>query len=258
VSPLTHQLRALGLSSGQLVVVHTSFRAVRAGRCEGPLDLIHALIDVLGDGGTLVMPTMTAGDAPFDPVHTPTLDMGITAETFRGLPDVLRSTHPGASFAARGPLARHICAPQPLCPPHGPDSPIGRVWQHKGQVLLIGVGHSANTTLHLAEALAGVPYWLAHPCVVGTQTRLLPETDHCCEGFHRIDPLVDRLGQRKGPVGGALARMVSATSVVDAALELLDADPFAFVCPPGHPCGECDRARANAHRSPPVVPVVRV
>ena len=62
------------------------------------------------------------------------------------------------AFAAAGPEAARITAdPLPL-PPHIPESPVGRVHDLDGQVLLLGVGHDADTTLHLAELLAGVPY----------------------------------------------------------------------------------------------------
>jgi len=67
--------------------------------------LIDALRDALGPAGTLVMPTMSDGASVFDPKTTPTCEMGIVAETFFRQPGVLRSTHPGASFAAAGPHA---------------------------------------------------------------------------------------------------------------------------------------------------------
>src|SRR5262245_36948053 len=123
MNELAAQLKALGVREGGVLLVHTSFRAVRP--VEGsPLGLIGALGEALGPDGTLVMPTMTSGDTVFDPRSTPSDGMGITAELFWRQPGVLRSTHPGASFAAQGPLADRICRPQPLSPPHGPDSPV--------------------------------------------------------------------------------------------------------------------------------------
>ena len=153
---LTDQLCALGVKPGGVLLVHTSFRAVRPVE-GGPLGLIRALRAALGNHGTLVMPTMTDGESVFDPRATPTLDMGITAETFWRQPGVVRSEHPGASFAAEGPHAADVCRPQPLSPPHGIDSPAGRVYELGGHILLLGVGHSEDTTLHLAESIARVP-----------------------------------------------------------------------------------------------------
>src|SRR5690349_14206253 len=104
VGEVEAELRALGVRRGGVLLVHTSFRAVRPVE-GGPLGLIAALRAALGPDGTLVMPTMTDGESVFDPASTPTLDMGITAELFWRQPGVVRSTHPGGSFAAAGPEA---------------------------------------------------------------------------------------------------------------------------------------------------------
>jgi aminoglycoside 3-N-acetyltransferase len=246
---IERELRALGLRAGGVLLVHTSFRAVRPVD-GGPLGLIRALRAALGPRGTLVMPTMTDGASLFDPRATPTDGMGITAELFWRQPGVLRSTHPGGSFAAEGPLAARICEPQPLSPPHGPDSPVGRVHDLDGQLLLLGVEHSENTTLHLAEALAAVPYSISHPCVVEiggvAQTVMVAETDHCCRGFRVADKWL-RTGnlQREERVGNAHARLCNARDLVASAVAQLAADPLLFLCPPGTGCHECDQAHAS-------------
>ncbi len=245
-------LRRLGVDDGDVLVVHASYRAVRPIE-GGPLGLIRALETAVGAEGTLVMPAMTAGDAVFDPRATPTVDMGATAELFWRQDGVLRSAHPGASFAAAGPHAQDICRPHPLAPPHGPDSPVGRVHDLDGQVLLLGVNHSANTTVHLAETLAGVPYEVEHPCVVEVdrtpRTVMIPETDHCCAGFEQLDRwLRERRLQREGPVGNATARLARARDVVAVAVEHLLEDPLVFLCDPARGCAECDRARDSCAR----------
>jgi aminoglycoside 3-N-acetyltransferase len=252
VEQLAGELRALGVRPGGVLLVHTSFRAVRPVE-GGPLGLVEALRAVVGPAGTLVMPTMTDGETRFDPRSTPTYAMGITAELFWRRPGVVRSTHPGASFAAEGPRAEEICRPQPLSPPHGPDSPVGRVHDLDGQVLLLGVGHSESTTLHLAEALAGVPYSVSHPCVVeeggAARSVMIAETDHCCAGFARADAWLRARGaQREGKVGNAAARLCRSRDLVAAARERLAADPLVFLCAAGAGCGECDAARASVSR----------
>ncbi|MET0286450.1 MAG: AAC(3) family N-acetyltransferase [Polyangiales bacterium] len=239
VHEVIDQLRALGVREGGVLLVHTSFRALRPIE-GGPLGLIRALRAV---AGTLVMPTMTDGESVFDPRQTPTTDMGITAETFWRLPGVLRSTHPGGSFAAVGPEAARICAEQPLSPPHGHDSPVGRVYDLDGQVLLLGVGHSENTTLHLAESLADVPYSIAYPTVIAEgETALIAETDHCCRNFAQADAWLGALQQR-GPVGRGEARLMSSRELVARALEHLERDPLVFLCQ--RDCDECAAARAS-------------
>ena len=249
VRQLVEQLKALGVREGGVLLVHTSFRAVRPVG-GGPLGLIGALRQSLGHGGTLVMPAMTSGDTVFDPGSTPTDGMGITAELFWRQPGVLRSTHPGGSFAAEGPLAERICQPQPLSPPHGRDSPVGRVHDLGGQVLLLGVTHSENTTLHLAEEIARVPYAVSHPCVVEVagiaRTVMVRETDHCCAGFRLADDWLRARGlQREGKVGNADARLSEARDLVKVAVEQLVSNPLVFLCSRGSGCDQCEAARAS-------------
>jgi len=214
------------------------------------LGLIDALGRALGPAGTLVMPTMTDGETLFDPRSTPSDQMGITAELFWRQSGVVRSTHPGASFAAAGPLAERICAPQPLTPPHGQESPPGRVHEFGGQVLLLGVEHSESTMLHVAESIAGVPYSVLHPCLVDVggapQRVMIPETDHCCRGFRRMNEwLVLRGLQREGRVGNASAKLSDAREIVGVAVERLTREPLVFLCPPSEGCDECDEARKS-------------
>lgn len=253
--PLTHaevtdQLRALGVRQGGVLLVHTSFRAVRpvAG---GPAGLIAALRAVLGPDGTLVMPSWAADDdEPFDPRITPSSpSLGVVAETFRRLPDVRRSEHFHA-FAAAGPKAREVTSdPLPL-PPHIPESPAGRVHDLDGQVLLLGVGHDADTMLHLAELLAGVPYRVPKHCTVlqdGRPVRVdYGENDHCCLRFALADEwLRARSLQAEGRVGHAHARLARARDVVAVAVEHLERDLLLFLHPPSAGCLHCDAARAS-------------
>ena len=85
-SRLTDQLRAIGVVSGSILLVHTSFSRVGPVD-EGPLGLIDALRGALGPGGTLAMPSMTDDDdRPFDPKSAPCAGMGIVAETFWRMP----------------------------------------------------------------------------------------------------------------------------------------------------------------------------
>jgi aminoglycoside N3'-acetyltransferase len=248
-SALIDQLRGLGVAEAPVLVVHTSFKAV--GPVEGgPAGLITALREALDPDGTLVMPAMSDDDDhPFEVASTPCRSMGVVADTFRRLPGVLRSDH-NASFAAVGPLAKAITAPHPLEPPHGIDSPVGRACALGGFVLLLGVDHSADTTLHLAEAIAHVPYRARKSCVVmrgGAPVRVeYEETDHCCQNFARADGWLRERGlQREGRVGNATARLAKASDLVRLAVAALRVDPCAFLHPRGTGCGECDEAWAS-------------
>jgi aminoglycoside N3'-acetyltransferase len=247
------QLRELGVEDGGVLLVHTSFRATRPVE-RGPIGLIEALRDALGPNGTLVMPSWSGDDDdPFDPLTTPAPpSLGVVADTFWRLPGVLRSNHSQA-FAAAGPEAARITAdPLPL-PPHIPESPVGRVRDLDGQVLLLGVGHDADTTLHLAELLAGVPYRVPSYCTVlrdGRPVRIdYEENDHCCERFAFADQWLRARGlQAEGRVGHAHARLARARGIVEATLEHLARDPLLFLHPPSAGCAECDRARDSVKR----------
>jgi aminoglycoside N3'-acetyltransferase len=108
---------------------------------------------VLGDAGTLAMPSMADNDdVPFDRASMPCRAVGLVADTFWRMPGVLRSDNPHA-FAAFGPQAAYLTQPHPVDIPHGVDSPPGRVHQLYGSVLLLGVGHDCNTT-HCCEKFA--------------------------------------------------------------------------------------------------------
>ena len=58
VDAVADQLRVLGVRPGQLLQIHTAFSMV-GPMDRGPLGMIEALRAVLGEGGTLVMRSMT-------------------------------------------------------------------------------------------------------------------------------------------------------------------------------------------------------
>ena len=248
---ITEQLLALGVEPGGVLLVHTSFSKV--GPVEGgPSAVIEALRSALGPEGTLVMPSMSDDDDhPFDPVSTPCVGMGVVADTFRRLPGVLRSDSPHA-FAATGPRAAEITADHPLDVPHGLDSPVGRVYELDGQVLLLGVGHDGDTTVHLGEALAGVRYRRRKYLTIlrdGTPERFAyDEIDHCCERFALVDEWLDAENlQRRGVVAHGKARLARSRDIVEVVIRQLGEDETTFLHPPGVD-DECDEARASLPR----------
>jgi len=245
---LVEQLLQLGVEPGGVLIVHTAFSKVRPVE-GGPLGLIAALRAALGPDGTLLMPSMSDDDdIPFDPRTAACRSQGIVADGFWRLPGVLRSDNPHG-FAAVGPAAAALTLPHSLDVPHGPDSPPGRVYELGGQVLLLGVGHDANTSVHLAEAIASVRYRAAKYLTVlvdGQSVRHeYGETDHCCQNFAKLDAWLKAEGkQQRGRVGHAEARLMRARDAVDAAVAQLRLDETVFL----HPLGvddECDAARAS-------------
>ena len=179
VHSLMDDFSALGLTSGMTVIVHSSLSSL-VWVCGGPVAVIHALEEVLGPGGTLVMPTHSTDlsdpsewgnpSVPrswwkpiresmpaYDPHLTPTRNMGAIAERFRKGKDVLRSSHPHFSFCVWGAHATEVVADQPLDFGMGEGSPLAKIYALDGWVLLLGVGNSNNTSLHLAEYRSNYP-----------------------------------------------------------------------------------------------------
>ncbi|MGN6484989.1 MAG: aminoglycoside N(3)-acetyltransferase, partial [Thermomicrobiales bacterium] len=63
----------------------------------------------------------------------------------------VRSAHPNVSFAARGAEADAIVADHALDDGLGEGSPLARIEERGGKILLLGVGYDRNTSFHLAE-----------------------------------------------------------------------------------------------------------
>lgn len=247
VSQLTDRLHALGVEQESVLLIHTSYRAVRPVE-GGPPGLIEALTRAVGPRGTLVMPSETGDkDQPFDPSATlAATNLGIVAQTFWQQSGVMRSDHPFA-FAARGPSAPEITGDPLILPPFQQTSPVGRVCDLDGQILLLGVGHDANTTLHLAETLAGVPYRRAKHFTAleeGQPVRIdYAMSDHCGRLFCRADKWLRAQGlQSEGAVGHARARLMRSKDLVEIAIAHLRCDPTIFLHPAGSSCKECDDA----------------
>jgi aminoglycoside N3'-acetyltransferase len=122
-----------------------------------------------------------------------------------------------------------------------------------GQVLLLGVGHDADTSLHLAEVLAAVPYRVPKYCTVlreGRPARIeYGENDHCCARFALADDWLRARGlQLEGQVGHAHARLARARDIVVVALAHLTRYPLLFLHPPCAGCAECNEARRSVNR----------
>lgn len=170
---LAEDLTRLGVRPGSVLAVHASMRPI-GWVCGGAHALTLALRDVLGPAGTLVVPTHTPDNSDpagwrnppvpehwwatirdempaFDPAVTPSRWMGALAELVRTWPGALRSDHPQVSFAALGPQAERMVAGHRLDAMLGEDSPLARLYDLDADVLLLGVGHDSNTSLHLAE-----------------------------------------------------------------------------------------------------------
>ncbi len=182
---ITDALRNAGLGSGDPVIVHTSLKKI-GYVCGGAQAVIEALIEAVGEEGTILMPTQSwknldpetgvhwdADEADWDKIRdnwpaydkaiTPTNTMGAVAEMFRSWPGAVRSGHPARSVAAWGKNASYLTENHDLSDIFGDNSPIGKLYELDGKVLLIGVDHDKNTSIHLADVRAEYPG--KHTCI---------------------------------------------------------------------------------------------
>lgn len=171
---LARDLSELGVQDGMAVMVHSSLRNV-GWTVGGPVTVIRALLDVVGEAGTLVMPAESPAVSDpaswndprvkqewyetirehlpvFDPLTTPTA-MGAVPETFRTFPGTLRSHHPQVSVCANGRNAQEITAEHALEFCEGRGTPFEKLYDLGASTLLLGVGFARCTSLHYAESL---------------------------------------------------------------------------------------------------------
>jgi aminoglycoside 3-N-acetyltransferase len=179
VQSIRDDLSALGVTQGMVLLVHSSLSSL-GWVCGGPVAVVLALEAALGPEGTLVMPTHSSDLSepsywkappvpeswwatirqtmpPYDVGMTPTRGVGAIPECFRTQAGTLRSLHPSDSFAARGPQAERITNEHSLDFSMGDGSPLGRVYDLDGWVLLLGANFQCASSLHLAQYRAGSP-----------------------------------------------------------------------------------------------------
>ncbi|MDB5561504.1 MAG: aminoglycoside 3-N-acetyltransferase [Hyphomicrobiales bacterium] len=256
---LRDDLEQLGIRPGDTVMVHAAMS--RVGRLlNGPDALIGALLDAVGDEGTIL--AYTDWDARYDDLldaagrvpaewraHIPPFDPaasraarenGVLPEFLRTTPGARRSGSPGASVAALGARADWIIADHPLDYGYGEGSPLAKLVAVRGKVAMVGAPLDTMTLLHHAEHMAATPgkrvirYEVPLAMELGTQWRMIEE-------FDTANPVVPGLaddyfativeaflasGQGvRGQVGAAPSVVVEAAAITDFAIRWLEATP---------------------------------
>lgn len=253
VSSIAEGLRTLGLSAGDDVVVHSSLRAL--GNVEGGAPaVVDALRAVLGVTGTLVVPAFTYGIGLTDLVDQRTTPgrTGAIAEAARAQPEARRSDHPTHSVVALGQRAQELTASHLSVRAFGVGSPLDRLAANGGKVLLLGVGHTSNSTIHVAEERALLPKpnpteglrQVTVRCLDGHLAACtLDSSPSCSAAFGTLEAhLRSRDAVADGTVAGALSQLMHGRAVIEAVGALLGEQPDAMLC--RRPaCAPCARTR---------------
>jgi aminoglycoside 3-N-acetyltransferase len=247
-------VRALGLAA-KAVCLHTSLRSF--GLVEGGAD---AVVDgFLAEGCTVMVPSFSAGyGSPGYSVPPPThlrprrngTDYQRFSERMGGIgriyaPDTndiepglgaipravverparVRGNHALNSFAAIGPKARDLIADQRRGNVY---APIARLGELGGWVVLLGVGLTSMTLLHLAESMVGRRRFVRWANDVDGRPTAW-DTGGCSEGFDRFEPFLAPLA-RETLVGSSRWRAFPAKETAIAAAAAIRADPEITRC----------------------------
>jgi aminoglycoside 3-N-acetyltransferase len=239
-------LQQAGLKPGDAVLGH--FSLSRFGYIEGGAEgLIDTLLDLLGPDGTLIMPTFSfswLGHLAFNAARTPSR-VGVVSDHFWRRSGVQRSPHPTHSFAASGKLASlllqgHDYTQAPL----GEHSPINRLANADGKILMFAPLKS-NTSMHVGEYLAGVPF-VDFVCSImenGARREIVVPR---CPWHVQFEPAYEKLYARKliqdVPLGESVIHTMRCADAIAAQAEVARETPEALLRP-GCDCLYCQNLK---------------
>jgi len=241
-------LKEVGVKKGHVVMVHTSLRSL-GYVCGGAQSVIETLLEGVGEEGTIMMQTQSWKNLDpktgvywqepkewwsvirenipaYDKRITPTNTMGAVAEMFRQWPGTIRSDHPARSVAAWGRYAQYLTENHDLSDIFGDSSPIGRLYELDGYVLLIGVGYDKNTSLHLADVRADYPgkHTVIESSAIQTNGQRIWKSYETLaedgEDFSAIGEAFEQTGQVcHAPLGNGILSMMRQRALVDFAVK---------------------------------------
>lgn len=242
---LVADIRVAGVAPGSILVLHSSMKSI--GRVEeGPNAVINAFLEVLGCEGTLLVPTFTYGEKhrnkPFDPETSESVT-GLLTETFRKRSDAVRSVCPVHSVAAIGKHAHELTRDHMYNTTLGRYSPFHMAAKRGGLIMLVGCDHNSNSTIHVAESLAEVPFnYVTTPANPSGRMLIrqkdgkvkeiqLTEFTGCSNVFARAEEPLRQAGViRDGKVGKASVQLMKGMDVLKVLVPILQKNPDWLLC----------------------------
>lgn len=249
IEDIRRAIRAAGLS-GQPLCVHSSLRSF--GQVEGgAVTVVRALLD---EECTVLVPTFSLTfsippppdmrpprnawdyDHPIpDPLgvgrsYTPETNevggwLGVIPATVLEMEGRVRGNHPLNSFSAVGPLAHELVDRQA---PDDVYAPLERLAELGGYVVLMGVGLTSMTLIHLAERMAGRTMFRRWANDIDGAAMMV-EVGSCSTGFDRFDPVLAPF-ERRTMVGDSSWRIFPAGPALEAATQAIRDDPTITHC----------------------------
>lgn len=244
---LSEDIRNLGIKKGDRLFVHASFKKLGFGSKESPEDVVSLLKGVLGEEGTLGMPTFSFSFTPddmYDLRKSPS-KVGVISEAFRKSDGVVRSISPSHSVAFWGKdadfCARSTCG----LPPYSMMGPFGKLYALDFKILMLACGLAPNSTLHAIEHWAELPYckngvqlcYSLHDGYTDGYLQSYMPIGH--RDFYRSEDSFNakyaKLLKRRnslisGKAGNSISYLMNTRSLVDICMESLDKTPDLFLC----------------------------
>jgi aminoglycoside 3-N-acetyltransferase len=236
---MKQHLAHLGIKRGDNIVVHSSLFAF--GRVSFKVEqLIELFLSVIGEHGTLIVPTytfqLTENDL-YQPDSTPSEGVGVFSEKVRQYKGAYRSYCPIHNHAGIGKLSPELLKTSPNFS-FGSHSDFEFMYDSNFKLILLGSDFTKSCTyLHHVEAVVNVPYrkWLKLPrkivkdgneqallCNYYARNEKIIKTD-----FNRLIPFLEKLVVANAPYGKSYA--IDLVDLHEKAVNFLQYDPYAFI-----------------------------
>jgi len=249
-------LRNLGLAGVEIAVVHASLSAFGwvAGGAATVVAAVRSVVPTVIAPAFTYVARLPSPPEPFIPFNADTpaatweeiheavrqtpvhrvdgpidRNMGAIAAAFAAQPDASRSPAPICGFSGVGPHAdqilRHGTAEQPL-------AVLETAAEQGAWILLLGVGHGSNTTIHVAENLEHRGGFTRFARVAGDPRgwAAVRDVGGSSSGFPAIEPYLRSI-QRETRIGGARCLTMPAAETIQVARALIREDPTAMLAP---------------------------